>query len=395
MSWNALAQYAVFLLIVTTLVRPVGWYMAKVFSGQRTFFDPILRPVEKMLHRITGVNPKREMTWKEYASCFTIFGGVGTLFLYVLLRVQRWLPWFYPATMATPMTPDLAMNTAISFATTTTWQAYGGETTMSYASQMAGLCVQNFLAGAAGLAVGVAFVRGLARNCASTLGNFWVDLVRSLLWVLLPLSLLGALTLVWQGVPMNFRPHARVHSLEGAQQVIAQGPVAALESIKNLGTNGGGFFNVNGAHPYENPTPLSNLLEMLALAVLPAAFTYTYGTMIGRRRQGWLLYWVMVVLFVSGLLGCGWAEQRGNPLLANQVDARRGAMQPGGNMEGKEVRFGISSSVLTAVVTSNGATGSYNSQHDSYMPRGAWCRWSICCWAKWSLAGWALDYTAC
>ena len=370
MSWNALAQYTVFLAIVTALVKPVGRYMANVFNDRSTFLDPILRPVEKTLYWITRVNPRREMTWKEYASSFVLFGGVGTLILYALLRVQQWLPWFYPKAMTTPMTPDLAMNTAISFATTTTWQAYSGETTMSYASQMAGLCVQNFLAGAAGLAVGVAFIRGLVRDRANTLGNFWVDLVRGLLWILLPLSLVGALLLAWQGVPMNFHPYTNAQTLAGGRQTIAQGPVAALESIKNLGTNGGGFFNANGAHPYENPTPLTNLLEMLAIAVLPAALTYTYGTMTGRPRQGWLLYAVMMVLFIAGLLWCGWAEQRGNPLLAKQVNARHSVLQAGGNMEGKEVRFGISSSVLTAITTSNGATGSYNSQDDSYMPLG-------------------------
>jgi K+-transporting ATPase ATPase A chain len=264
------------------------------------------------------------------------------------------------------------MNTAISFATTTTWQAYGGETTMSYFSQLVGLTVQNFLAGASGLAVGVAFIRGFARQQTVNLGNFWVDMVRSLLWVLLPLSIIGALALVWQGVPMNFHPYAQVTMLEGGKQTIAQGPVAALEIIKNLGTNGGGFFNVNGAHPYENLTPLSNFIEMLAIAVLPAAFTNTFGRMIGRPKQGWVLYVVMTVLFVAGLLLCGWAEQSGNAFLSREAHLQPAtfAAVPGGNMEGKEVRFGISQSSLTAVVTSNGATGSTNSMHDSYTPLG-------------------------
>ncbi len=295
---------------------------------------------------------------------------VGTFFLYAILRLQHFLPWFYPAYMTTPMTPDLAMSTAVSFATTTTWQAYGGETTLSYFSQMIGLTVQNFLAAAAGLAVGVAFVRGLARDRSETLGNFWVHLLRSLLWVLLPLSLLGALVLVWQGVPMNFHAYTQATTLEGARQSIAQGPVAALEIIKNLGTNGGGFFNANGAHPYENPTSLANYVEMLAIAVLPAAFTHTYGLMIGRLRHGWILHGVMVFLFTLGLLICGWAEQHGNPLLPHALDTRASTDQAGGNMEGKEVRFGITGSVLTAVTTSNGATGSYNSMHDSYTPIG-------------------------
>ncbi len=369
MSLSALAQYAVFLLTVTLLVKPVGRYMARVFAGERTALDPLLCPLERLIYRLTAVKPNREMRWQEYAQAFVIFSMAGTLLLYAILRLQRFLPWFFPTHMTTPMTPDLAMNTAVSFSTTTTWQAYGGETTMSYFSQIVGLTVQNFLAGAAGLAVGVAFARGMARDRAETLGNFWFDLVRSILWVLLPLSMIGALVLVWQGVPMNFHPYTAARGLEGALQTIAQGPVAALEIIKNLGTNGGGFFNANGAHPYENPTPLANFIEMLAIAVLPAAFTHTYGLMVGRPRHGWILYRVMALLFVVGLLLCGWAEQRGNPRLSRTLSAGAGT-QAVGNMEGKEVRFGISSSVLAAVTTSNGATGSYNSMHDSYTPLG-------------------------
>src|SRR5271169_1687338 len=370
MSLSALSQYAAFLLAVTLLVKPVGRYMACVFTGKGTLLDPLLCPLERLIDRLTGARPKSEMRWQEYAQAFVIFGMVGTLVLYGILRLQRLFPWFYPAYMTTPMTPDLAMNTAASFSTTSTWQAYGGETTLSYLSQIVGLTVQNFLAAAAGLAVGVAFIRGLARDRAETLGNFWVDLVRSILWVLLPLSLVGALVLVWQGVPMNFHPYAQATSVEGQRQTIAQGPVAALEIIKNLGTNGGGFFNANGAHPYENPTPLTNFIEMLAIAVLPAAFTHTYGLMVGRPRHGWILYRVMVFLFTVGLLICGRAEQHGNPLLPRALDTRASGAQSGGNMEGKEVRFGITSSVLAAVTTSNGATGSYNSMHDSYTPIG-------------------------
>jgi len=370
MSSSALVQYAAFLLAVTLLVKPVGRYMARVFTGESTPLDPLLCPLERLIYRLTGVQPKSEMRWQEYAQAFVILGMVGTLLLYAILRLQRLLPWFYPAYMTTPMTPDLAINTAVSFSTTTTWQAYAGESTLSYFSQMAGLTVQNFLAGAAGLAVGVAFIRGVARDRVETLGNFWVDLVRSILWVLLPLSLVGALVLVWQGVPMNFQAYAQATGLEGARQTIAQGPVAALEIIKNLGTNGGGFFNANGAHPYENPTPLSNFIEMLAIAVLPAAFTHTYGLMVGRPRHGWVLYRVMVLLFVAGLLVCGWSEQRGNPRFPQALAAQASGTQAGGNMEGKEVRFGITSSVLAAVTTSNGATGSYNSMQDSYTPLG-------------------------
>jgi K+-transporting ATPase ATPase A chain len=370
MSLSALLQYAAFLLVVTLLVKPVGRYMARVFSGKRTLLDPLLCPAERLIYRLTGVPAQSEMTWLQYAGAFVVFGMVGTPLLYTILRLQQFLPWFYPAYMTTPMTPDLAMNTAVSFATTTTWQAYGGETTMSYFSQIVGLTVQNFLAGAAGLAVGVAFVRGMARDRSTTLGNFWVDLVRSILWVLLPLSIIGALLLAWQGVPMSFHSYTQAATLDGSRQTIAQGPVAALEIIKNLGTNGGGFFNANGAHPYENPTPLANFIEMLAIAVLPAAFTHTYGLMVGRPRHGWVLYQVMVFLFTVGVLICGWAEQHGNPLLPHALSTRASAAQAGGNMEGKEVRFGIATSVLTAVTTSNGATGSYNSMHDSYTPIG-------------------------
>ena len=244
-----------------------------------------------------------------------LFGLVGTLLLYAILRMQQFLPWYFPRYHTTPMSPDLALNTAISFSTTTTWQAYAGENTMSYFSQMVGLCAQNFLAGAAGLAVGIAFIRGLARQLSDTLGNFWVDLTRALLWVLLPGALIGALLLVWQGVPMNFHPYAVVTTVEGTRQVIPQGPVAALEIIKNLGTNGGGFFNANGAHPYENPTPLTNFIEMLAIVLLPAALTNTFGRMVGQPRQGWLFYCVMVLLFGCGLVFVHHFEQRGDPSL--------------------------------------------------------------------------------
>lgn len=365
-------QYGFFLLLLTLLVKPLGGYMARVFQRRRTPLNPVLRPVERFLYRITGVDEQKEMDWKEYAVSFVLFGVCGTLLLYAILRMQRLLPWFYAQFQTTPLTPDLSMNTAISFSTTTTWQPYSGETTMSYFSQMVGLVSQNFLAGAAGLAVGIAFIRGLARQKADKLGNFWVDLVRAILWVLLPISLVGAVLLVWQGVPANFHSYTHVTTVEGRSQTIAQGPVAALEIIKNLGTNGGGFFNANGAHPYENPTPLTNLIAMLAIAALPAALTNTFGRMVRNQRQGWMLYAVMTVLFAAGLLICHWSEQKGNPILEQRaaIDVRATSHQPGGNMEGKEVRFGITQSVLAAVVTSNGATGSYNSMHDSYSAIG-------------------------
>jgi potassium-transporting ATPase potassium-binding subunit len=362
-------QYLLFVTIITALVKPLGGYMERVFSRKRTILDRLCLPIERFIYRMTTVDRDVEMTGKEYATCFVLFGLVGTLLLYAILRMQQSLPWFFPQYHTTPLSPDLAMNTAISFSTTTTWQAYAGENTMSYFSQMVGLCAQNFLAGAAGLAVGIAFIRGLARQRSDTLGNFWVDLTRGLLWILLPGALVGALVLVGQGVPMNFRHYAVATTVEGAKQVIPQGPVAALEIIKNLGTNGGAFFNANGAHPYENPTPLTNFIEMLAIVLLPAALTNTFGRMVGQPRQGWLFSCVMVFLFGCGLIFVHHFEQRGDLRLA-AVDFRNRYSQSGGNMEGKEVRFGIGSSVLTAVVTSNTATGSYNSMHDSYTSLG-------------------------
>ena len=399
MTTASAVQYAVFLVIVTLLVRPFGGYLARVFGGEPTWFDPVLRPVERTVYRLAGVDPAAEMDWKRYAWSFLVFGLGGTLLLYTVLRLQPIFQTFDPAYRPGPVAPDLAMNTAISFATTTTWQAYGGETTLTYFSQVFGLTSQNFLAGAAGLAVGIAFIRGLARQCTNLLGNFWVDATRATLWVLLPLSLLSALLLVWQGVPTNFARYLKVPVVQSieydepivdgegkpvldakgqpttkkatlTEQVIAMGPVAVLEPIKNLGTNGGGFFNVNGAHPFETPTPLANLLSMLAIAVLPASLTYTFGRMTGRSRQGWVLFGVMLALFVGGLLACHLAEQRGHVFAGQGVDHAVSDTQPGGNMEGKETRFGIGGSVLAAVTTSNGATGSYNSMHDSYTPIG-------------------------
>ncbi|MGD0061741.1 MAG: potassium-transporting ATPase subunit KdpA [Verrucomicrobiia bacterium] len=369
MDFYSAIQYVLFVVIVTILVKPLGGYMERVFSRQRTLLDRLCLPVERLIYRITAVDPDVEMTGKEYATCFVLFGLIGTFLLYAILRMQQHLPWFFPQYHTTPLSPDLALNTAISFSTTTTWQAYAGENTMSYFSQMVGLCAQNFLAGAAGLAVGVAFIRGLARELSDTLGNFWVDLTRALLWILLPGALIGALLLVGQGVPMNFRPYTVATTVEGVHQVIPQGPVAALEIIKNLGTNGGGFFNANGAHPYENPTPLTSFLEMLAIVLLPAAFTNTFGRMVGQPRQGWLVYCVMVLLFVCGLFFVHHFEGQGIPHIGN-VDFRHSPLQSGGNMEGKEVRFGIGASTLTAVVTSNTATGSNNSMDDSYTSLG-------------------------
>jgi potassium-transporting ATPase potassium-binding subunit len=360
-SW---LEYAVFLGLVVALARPVGLYLARVFEGQNTFPDRFLRAPEALLYQVLGVRPDQEMTPTIYLLSFLAFSALGTALLFVLLLGQHCLPGGPDERYLTrAITPDLAANTAFSFSTTTTWQAYEGESTLRYLTQLVGLVAQNFLGGAAGLAVGIAFIRGFARERSATLGNFWVDLVRGLLWVLLPLSLLGGLLLVWQGVPLNLAVYVKAQTLEGRPQTIAQGPVAALEFIKNLGTNGGGFFNANGAHPYANPTPLVNFLCLLAIAVLPASLPVTFGHMVGRPRAGWLLLAVMVVLFLAGLVVCDRAEQAVPPRLADLGVA-------GGNMEGKEVRFGVGDSVLTAVVTSNGATGSYNSMHDSYQALG-------------------------
>jgi len=357
-------EYSVFLAIVVGLARPVGRYLARVCQRRRTFLDPVLCPVESVLYRLLGVRPDQEMSAGVYIACFLLFGAGCALLLFLVLMFERWLP-SGPADayLTTPMTADLAANTAVSFTTTTTWQAYAGESTLRYLAQVIGLVAQNFLAGAAGLAVGFAFIRGLARERSATLGNFWVDLIRSLLWVLLPLALIGSLVLVWQGVPLNLAPYAVVHTLEGRTQIIAQGPVAALEFIKNLGTNGGGFFNANGAHPSANPTPFTSFLGLLAMAVLPASLMITFGQVTRRPRAGWVLLMVMVAIFIVGLVICDRAETAPPPQLA-------GLHIFGGNMEGKEVRFGVGDSVLTAVVTSNTSTGSYNSMHDSYQPLG-------------------------
>jgi K+-transporting ATPase ATPase A chain len=372
MTFPNLALFAVFFAVLVLLVRPLGAYMARVFSGQPTLPDRLLRPVENAIYRTAGADSEHDMRWSEYALCFVRFSVIVGVLIYVILRLQSELPWYEGERLATPMTRDLAFNTAVSFATTTTWQAYGGETTMSYLSQIAALTMANFLAGAAGLAVGIAFIRGFARADAEGIGNFWVDVTRASLWVLLPIALLGSLFLVWQGVPANLNEYVVATTVEGEEQVIAQGPVAVLEFIKNLGTNGGGFFNVNGAHPYANPTALTNFAGMLAIVVLPAALTYTFGRMIGRQREGWLLFGVMALLFVVGMVATGAFEQAGNDDVAEAagIETSASSEQAGGNMEGKEVRFGIGNSVLTANATSNGATGSFNSMHDSYTPLG-------------------------
>ncbi len=369
MTANGVFQIALYFGLVVLLVKPLGLYMAHVFNGQRTFLDPVLRPVERVIYWLGGVDPRQEQHWTTYTAAMLLFNLAGLVLLYALQRLQHVLP-FNPQGFD-PVGPDLAFNTAVSFTSNTNWQAYSGESTMSYLVQMAGLTVQNFVSAATGIALAVALIRAFARHSVQTLGNFWVDLVRSTLWVLLPISLVLALVLVWQGVPQNLQPYVTATTVEGASQTIAQGPVASQEAIKELGTNGGGFFNANSAHPYENPTPLTNLLEMLAIFAIGAALTYTFGRMVGDQRQGWAIFGVMAVLFLMGTGVAYWAEAGGNPALDRLgVNVTATDTQAGGNMEGKEVRFGIANSALWAVVTTDASCGAVNSMHDSFMPLG-------------------------
>jgi K+-transporting ATPase ATPase A chain len=358
--------------------------MTRVFSGQKTFLDPVLRPVERLLYRVTGVDETREMPWTEYAIAMLLFSGVSMLLLYLIERVQQWLPW-NPQHLAT-VAPDLAFNTAASFTTNTNWQNYSGESTMSYLTQMAGLAYHNFASAAVGVVLAIAVVRGIARRESKTIGNFWVDMTRCFLWILLPVCLVAALVFVSQGMIQNLRPYdtaklvnPQTVETKGADgktttqvvtdQVIAQGPLASQEAIKEFGTNGGGFFNANSAHPFENPTPFTNFLQLLLIFTIPAGLTYTLGRMTGSPRHGWAVWAAMALLFLAGVTVAYWAEAKGNPLLRG-VDQRVSAMQPGGNMEGKEVRFGIADSALYATITTDASCGCVNSMHDSFMPLG-------------------------
>jgi K+-transporting ATPase ATPase A chain len=369
MTSNGWLQIVAFLLAVFLVTPLFGGYMARVFTGRRTWLDPVLRPIEQFVYRITGVDDTRGMRWTEYASALLLFGVVSMLVLYVLQRLQALLPW-NPQQFG-GVAPDLAFNTAVSFATNTNWQAYAGESTMSYFTEMAGLAYQNFVSAGTGIAVAVACIHGIAQSGRETLGNFWVDLVRACLWVLLPIALVGSLFLVSQGVVQNLKPYDTVHTVEGATQVIAQGPVASQEIIKQFGTNGGGFFNANSAHPFENPTPLSNLLEMFGIFAIPAGLTYTLGSMTGARRHGWAVWAAMAFLFVAGVSVAYWAEARGNPLLtAVGADQTTTAGAPGGNMEGKEVRFGIVNTALFATTTTAASCGAINGWLDSFTPLG-------------------------
>jgi potassium-transporting ATPase potassium-binding subunit len=369
MSANGLLQITLYFVILVLLIKPLGLYMARVLNGEWTFLDPILRPVERLIYRLIGVAPGQEQHWTTYTAAMLMFNLAGLVLLYALQRLQHVLP-LNLQDFASP-SPDSAFNTAVSFASNTNWQSYSGESTMSYLSQMAGLTVQNFVSAATGIALAIALIRAFARHSARTLGNFWVDMVRTTLWVLLPLSLIFALVLVWQGVPQNIQEYVNATTVEGTTQTIAQGPVASQEAIKMLGTNGGGFFNANSAHPYENPTPLSGFLEMLAIFLIGAALTYTFGHMVGDTRQGWAIFSVMAIIWFMGLAVAYWAEAAGNPAFDRLgVDTAVSDTQTGGNMEGKEVRFGIVNSVIWATATTSASNGSVNSMHDSYTPLG-------------------------
>lgn len=356
----SVAQFAVFILLTTVCGAWLGAYMARVFTGRRTLLDPLLRPLERVVLRLAGVDDAQEMTWRQYASALLCFSGVGLAALYLLLREQGHLP---PNPQAVgPMHPLLALNTAVSFVTNTNWQAYSGETAVSYLAQMAGLSVQNFLSAATGACVAVALVRGLTRRNTSVLGNFWVDLTRAILWVLLPLSLAFALVLVSQGVVQSFGAGQPVQTVEGGTQVLPLGPVASQQAIKVLGVNGGGFYNANSSHPFENPTPLSSFLQALAMLLIPAGFAFMFGNLAGDRRQGHAIFGAMALLFAVCLAGLYWAEARGNPLLAGQGIAGPSAM------EGKEVRFGVGGSALFATATTAASCGAVNAMHDSLTP---------------------------
>jgi K+-transporting ATPase ATPase A chain len=380
MSLNGWLQIFLFIAAVLLLAKPMGSYLARVFERRRTFLDPVLVPCERLLYRVTGINPDQEMRWTEYAVAMLVFSAATMLLTYIIERVQHWLP-LNPQHLP-GVEPVLALNTAISFTTNTNWQSYVPESTMSYLTQMLGLATHNFWSAAVGMALAIAFIRGIARREMKTLGNFWVDLTRGTLWVLLPICIVFSLTLVSQGVVQNFKPYDTGKLVESQKvvgtdgkttvvttQTIAQGPVASQEAIKMLGTNGGGFFNANSAHPFENPTPLSNFLQMLSIFLIPAGFAIALGQMVGSPKHGWAVLAAMVVLWFAGTLTCYWAESQANPLL-HGVDQHISLTQSGGNMEGKEVRFGIANSALFATVTTDASCGAVNSAHDSFMPLG-------------------------
>ena len=363
MTANGILQILILFGLVLACVKPLGLYMARVFARERTFLDPVLAPVERLIYRLSGVRPDVEQHWTTYTIAMLLFNVAGLLLLYLMQRLQHLLP-LNPQGLG-PISPDSSFNTAVSFTTNTNWQSYVPESTMSYFTQMVGLAFHNFVSAATGIALAIALVRGFARHEAKTIGNFWVDLVRSTLWVLLPISILLTPVLVWQGVPQNLNVYTAVKTVEGADQTIAQGPVASQEIIKELGTNGGGFFNANSAHPYENPTPLTDHLEMFAILLVSAALTYTFGLMVRDTRQGWALLGAMLAILLTGVFVAYWSEAAGNPAFA-----RLGIDPTGGNMEGKEVRFGLPKSALWAAVTTGTSCGAVNSMHDSFTPLG-------------------------
>ncbi|HEX3322357.1 MAG TPA: potassium-transporting ATPase subunit KdpA [Terriglobales bacterium] len=392
MTVNGWLQILFFLSLVFLVTKPMGIFITRVFNREKTFMDPLLRPIERLLYRVTGVDEDHEMRWTEYAIAMLLFSVVSMIVLYLMQRLQGYLP-LNPQRFGAVNPAHVAFNTAASFTTNTNWQAYSGENTMSYFTQMAGLAYHNFVSAAVGIALAIAFIRGIARRQMQTIGNFWVDLVRASLWVLLPFCIVGGLILVSQGVVQNLRPYDTVKLVEPMQiqkvaggktvvdgqgkpvmdivtdQTIAQGPVASQEIIKEFGTNGGGFFNANSAHPFENPTPLSNLIELVAIFSTGAGLTYTLGRMTGSQAHGWAVWSAMAILFLAGAMVAYWAEARGNPLLAG-TNQQATALQAGGNMEGKEVRFGIANTALWATVTTDASCGAINGWHDSFTPLG-------------------------
>jgi K+-transporting ATPase ATPase A chain len=363
MTANGVIQILLFFGIVLVITKPLGIYMARVFERERTWLDPVLGPIERLIYRASGVEPEVEQHWTTYTIAMLLFNFMGLVVLYAMQRFQNLLP-LNPQALG-PISEDSSFNTAVSFTSNTNWQSYVPESTMSYFTQMAGLTFHNFVSAATGIALAIALIRAFARHEMKTVGNFWVDLTRCTLWILLPICLLVGPILVWQGVPQNLNPYTAAKTVEGADQTIAQGPVASQEVIKELGTNGGGFFNANSAHPYENPTPLTDLMEMVLIFAISAALTYTFGVMVKNTRQGWALFAVMAVLLFLGVSVAYWSEASGNPAFA-----RMGVDPGGGNMEGKEVRFGITNSALWATVTTDTSCGAVNSMHDSFTPLG-------------------------
>src|SRR5215468_5243033 len=371
MTSIGIVQILVFFGLILLVTKPVGLFMSRLFQGERTFLHPILRPVEVLVYRLCGVREDQEQRWTQYAASLLAFSLFAFLFTYALMRLQGLLPFNPQGFGAGQVSPDQTFNTAMSFMSNTNWQWYSGESTVSYLVQMAAFAVQNFASAAAGIAIAIALIRGFARHEKETIGNFWVDLTRATVYVLLPLAIVAALVFVWQGAIQNFHPYTVAKTVEGMTQTIAQGPVASQEAIKQLGTNGGGFFNANSSHPFESPNAFTNLLQISLIFVLGAGLTYTFGHMVKDTRQGWALFWAMAIMFLIGVFVAYPAEQAGNPMMAALgVESSATDAQPGGNMEGKETRFGISGSALFATVTTDASCGAINSQHDSMTPLG-------------------------